>query len=149
MAQDFQTSAGQAGNGQAGEGQSIGELVRALSEQTSRLARQEAQLAQAELMAKGKRLGIGAGEFGAAGLLGLGAFGALTATFILALNEAMDAWLAALIVTVVYGAIAAVLALAGRNKVQEAGALVPEQAIESTKQDVQTVKERAREGRAS
>ena len=56
-------------------------------------------------------------------------------------------WLAALIVAVVYAAIAAVLALTGKGKVQEAGPPVPEQAIESTKEDVEWAKTRARSGR--
>ena len=47
---------------------SVGELVRQLSEQTSRLARQEVELAKAELAIKGKRAGIGAGMFGGAGV---------------------------------------------------------------------------------
>ena len=68
-----------------GEEQSISELVKQLSEQTQALARKEVELAKAEVAQKGKRLGIGAGAFGAAGVLGLFAFGALTATLILAL----------------------------------------------------------------
>ena len=75
-------------------------MVKRLGDQTSELARQEVELAKAELAEKGRALGIGAGAFGAAGEVGLFAFGALTATVILALAEAMDAWLAALIVTV-------------------------------------------------
>jgi hypothetical protein len=144
------TAPGRPGNGQPGgtDERSLAELVKALTEQTSRLARQEVELAKAEMTAKGRKLGVGAGEFGAAGLLGLGAFAALTATFILALAEAVDGWLAALIVTVVYAAIAAALAMAGRNKVQEGSPVAPEQAMASSRQDMETVKERAKEGRA-
>ena len=125
----------------------VAELVKQLSEQTSRLARQEVELAKAELAVKGKRAGIGAGMFGGAGLFGFFAFAALTATFILALAEAVAPWLAALIVTVVYGAIAGVLALQGKNKVQEAVPPVPEQATESVKEDVQWAKTRAQSAR--
>src|SRR5438270_2936650 len=89
----------------------IGELVKQLSEQTSTLVRKELELARAEMTQKGKAAGIGAGMFGGAGLFGLLALGALTACFILALDKAMEAWLAALVVTVVYAAIAGVLAL--------------------------------------
>lgn len=124
----------------------VGELVKDLSEQTSRLVRQEVELAKVELAEKGKRAGQGAGMFGGAGLFGLFAFGALTATFILALSTVVAPWLAALIVTVVYGAIAGVLALQGKNKVQEAGPPLPEQAVDSTKEDVAWVKTRAKEG---
>lgn len=148
---DPRATPGGTGNGlqtKDGDERSLAELLKALSEQTSRLARQEAELARAELTAKGKRLGIGAGAFGAAGLFGLFAFAALTATLILALAEAMDAWLAALIVTVVYAAIAGILALAGKSKVDEATPPVPERAIASSKRDVETIKDRAKEGRA-
>jgi nitric oxide reductase large subunit len=59
----------------------------------------------------------------------------------------MTAWLAALIVTVVYAAIAGVLALAGKKKVQEATPPVPEQTVDSVKEDVQWTKQRAKAGR--
>jgi uncharacterized membrane protein YqjE len=121
---------------------SIGELLRQLSEQTTRLVHQELELAKAELQQKGKQ--AGAGMFGGAGALGLAALGALTACFILALNAIMPAWLAALIVAVVYGAIAAFLALRGRDKVKQATPLVPEQTIETVKEDVEWAKTQMR-----
>ena len=126
---------------------SVAELVKQLSEQSSRLARQEVELAKAELAVKGRRAGIGAGMFGGAGVFGVYALGALVAAAILALSSAVVAWLAALIVTVVLGAIAGVLALQGKNKVQAAIPPVPEQASESVKEDVQWAKTRAQAGR--
>src|SRR3954452_14234108 len=128
--------------------ESIADLMRRLSEQTTELVRKEIELAKAELQAKGKKAGIGAGMFGGAGVFGLYALGALTACAILALATAVDAWLAALIGAVVWGAIAGVLALTGKNKVQEATPPLPERAIDSAKADVQTTKERAKAGRA-
>ena len=50
---------------------SASELVKQLSEQTSRLVQQEMELAKAELSVKGKQVGIGAGLFGGAGVFGL------------------------------------------------------------------------------
>jgi MFS family permease len=129
------------------EDATIAELVKRLSEQTSRLAREEVELAKAELTAKGKRAGLGAGMFGGAGLVGLYALGALTAAIVLALATAMAGWLAALIVAVVYGAVAGVLALTGKRKVAEATPPVPEQATENVKEDVRWAKFRAQEGR--
>jgi Putative Actinobacterial Holin-X, holin superfamily III len=126
---------------------SISELVKDLSEQSSALARKEVELAKAEMTLKAKRLVMGAGAFGAAGLVGLFALGALTAMLILVLSEAMDAWLAALIVTVAYAAIAGVMALIGRSRVEEGSPPVPEQAIDSTKQDVEYAKQSAKEAR--
>jgi hypothetical protein len=126
---------------------STADLIKALSEQTSRLVRQEVELAKTELAIKGKRAGVGAGMFGGAGLLALYAAGALVAAVIAALSEAMDVWLAALIVAVVLGAAAAVAALAGKKKVQEALPPVPEDSVESVKEDVQWTKTRAQQGR--
>ena len=119
---------------------SLAELMRKLSEQSSLLARREVELAKAELAAKGRSLGIGAGDLGAAGLVAVLALGALTATVILALAQAMDAWLAALIVTVVMAAVAAALGLAGRNRIRAATPPVPEQTVETVKEDVEWAK---------
>jgi Putative Actinobacterial Holin-X, holin superfamily III len=125
----------------------LAELVKALSEQTSRLARQEVELAKAELTLKGKRAGIGAGMFGGAGAFGVYALGALTAAAILGLATAVSAWLAALIVAAALGAIAGLMALQGRAKVRQATPPVPEQATESVKEDVQWAKTRAQAAR--
>jgi hypothetical protein len=138
----------EAGTETSAERQSLGELTKQLSEQTTRLARMEVELAKAELQQKGRQIGIGAGAFGGAGLFGLYALGALTATVILALTEAVDPWLAALIVTAAYAAIAGVLALVGRSRVQKGTPPTPERAIESTKEDVETAKRSAKEARA-
>jgi uncharacterized membrane protein YqjE len=124
--------------------QSIGELVKDLATETSTLVRQEIDLAKAEMTERGKQAGKGAGILGAAALVGLLAAGALTACLIAALDLAMATWLAALVVTVVFGAIAAVLAMTGRKQIQEAAPPVPEQAIDSVKEDVQWAKTRTR-----
>jgi MFS family permease len=129
------------------EDRPMAELVRQLSDQTTTLVRQEIELAKAEMTAKGKEVGIGAGAFGAAGLVGLYAVGAITACLILALSTAMDAWLAALIVGVVYAAVAGVLALVGKKKTQAGAPPVPERAISSTKEDVEWAKTRAKTAR--
>jgi hypothetical protein len=126
---------------------SLGELVKQLSEQSSRLARQEVELAKAELAVKGKRAGIGVGMFGGAGAFGFYGFGALAAAAILALATAVDGWLAALIIAVVYGVVAGILALQGKHKVREAVPPVPEVATESVKEDVQWAKTRAQQAR--
>jgi uncharacterized membrane protein YqjE len=131
----------------ASEDASVSDLIKQLSEHMSTLARQEVELAKAELAVKGKRAGQGAGMFGGAGLFGLYALGALTAAIVLALATAVAGWLAALIVAALYGAIAGVLALMGKSKVQEATPPVPEQATESVKEDVRWAKTRAQAAR--
>ena len=122
----------------------IGELLKQLSEETTRLVHQELELAKAELTQKGKQAGIGAGLFGAAGAVGLLGAAALTTCFILLLDLAMPAWLAALVVAVVYAGVAAVLALRGRDRVKQAVPPVPEQTIDTVKEDVQWAKNQTR-----
>jgi uncharacterized membrane protein YqjE len=126
---------------------SLGELLKQLSEQTTRLVHQELELAKAELQQKGRQAGMGAGMFGGAGALGLAALGALTACFILALNAVMPAWLAALIVAVVYGIIAFVLVKQGQARIKRATPPVPEQTIETVKEDVEWAKTQMRSDR--
>ncbi len=121
-----------------------GELVKQLSEQTRELVAQELALAKLELTKKAKRAGIGGGMFGAAGILAVYAVGALTACLILALSLAVAGWLAALIVAVVYAAVAGVLALSGRRQVQAATPPVPEETVDSVKEDVRWTKQRAK-----
>ena len=125
---------------------SVGELMKQLAQETSTLVRQEIRLARAEMTEKGKKAGVGIGMFGAAGVAALLALGALTAFFILALDGLMPNWLAALIVALAYGAIAGVLALLGRERVEEAGSPVPEQTVETVKEDVEWAKTQARSG---
>ena len=123
---------------------STAELLKRLSDQTVTLVRQELDLAKAEVAEKGKKAGLGAGILGGAGLFGLLALGALTACLVMALDTGMEGWLAALIVAAVYGAIAGVLALTGKNKVREATPAVPEETLETVKEDVEWAKTQKR-----
>lgn len=122
---------------------SAADLVKQVSEQTQRLIRQELALAKLEVSEKVKHAGIGAGMFGAAGLIAILALGTLVATLVLVLATAMDAWLAALIVTVALLALAAVLALAGKGQMSRATPAAPEQTIQSVKADVEEVRAHA------
>jgi uncharacterized membrane protein YqjE len=135
------------GNGSALRDQPVSDLVKQLTEQTKTLIHQEIELAKIELGEKGRKAGLGIGMFGAAGLLGFFAFAALTACFVLALGTAVAPWLAALIIAALYGAVAGVLALSGKKHVTEAVPPVPEQTVETVKEDVQWAKQRARAGR--
>ncbi len=123
---------------------SIGELVKDLANETSTLVRQEIDLAKAEMTDRGKRAGKGVGMLAAGAAVALLALGALTACLIAVLDLAMPTWAAALIVTAVYAAIAGALLMSGRNQVREAAPPVPEQTIDSVKEDVQWAKTRTR-----
>jgi uncharacterized membrane protein YqjE len=133
-------------NGELRE-QPMGELFKQLSTDLSTLVRQELRLAQVEMTEKGKRAAVGAGFLGGAGIVSLLLIGSLTACIIAALAEGMDVWLAALIVTVVYGAIAGVLALTGKQRVAEATPVVPEQTVQTLKEDAQWAKTQTPSGR--
>ena len=127
----------------------IGELMRELAQETTRLVRQEIELAKAETAQKGKRAGLGAGMLTGAGVAALLALGALTACLILALDGALPNWLAALVIALLWAAVAGVLALVGRQRLREAGTPKPERAVESMKEDVEEAKRSARSGRSS
>lgn len=121
----------------------VGELVQALSEQTATLVRKELQLAQLELQEKGKRAGIGAGLFGGAGVIALYGVGVFIAAAVMGLATVIEPWLAAVIVGVVMFAAAGIASLVGKKQVEQAVPPAPEQAIQSTKRDVNEVKGRA------
>jgi Putative Actinobacterial Holin-X, holin superfamily III len=120
--------------------QPIGELLKQLASESTTLMRQELELAKAEMREKAGKAGPGFGMWGAAGAVGLLAAGALTAFLILALDGVMPNWLAALLVGLVYAAIAGILYVNGKHRVEEAGSPVPQKTIESVKEDVQWAK---------
>jgi uncharacterized membrane protein YqjE len=131
-------------SGPAVREQSTGDLVKQLTQQTSRLVHQEVELAKAELAEKGKQTGIGAGILGGASVLALLGLAALTTAAIAVLAEAMEVWIAALIVAAVYLAVAGILALTGRNRLQETAPMAPEQTIETMKEDVEWARNQAK-----
>jgi hypothetical protein len=121
-----------------------GELVKQLSEQVSVLMREELKLAQLEMTRKGKQAGVGAGLLGGGGLIALYGAGCLIACVVLAISEAVAAWLAALIVGVALLAVAGTAALMGKNRLRRAAPPVPEETVGSVKTDMEVIKERAR-----
>jgi predicted lipid-binding transport protein (Tim44 family) len=124
-----------------GNDATAGELVTRLSEQVSRLVRDELALARAEMTRKGKKAALGGGMLGGAGVVSVFGIGVLVAAAVLGLATAVSAWLAALIVGVVLVAIAGGLALTGKKEVGQATPPLPVDAIEGVKDDLHTVKE--------
>lgn len=102
------------------------EQVRSQIEQARAEADEEIRQAKAEAQKLGKKTGIGAGLFGAAGLLALGAFATATVFLVGVLAVIMPVWAAALVVTILYGAVAGAFAYAGKNKVKEVQERIPE-----------------------
>jgi uncharacterized membrane protein YqjE len=122
---------------------STGELVKQLSEQVSRLVREEMRLAQLEMSRKGKQAGLGMGVLGGTGLTALYAVGCLLACAIIALSGVVAAWLAALIVGAALLAVSAAAAVAGKGRLRRATPPLPEQAAESVRTDLQEIREKA------
>lgn len=126
------------------EDRSAGDLVKDLSEQVSRLVRDELRLAQLEMTRKGKRAGVGIGMAGGAGVIAMYGLGALVACAVIALALVLAAWLAALIAGLALLLIAGGLALLGKRQLQRAAPPVPAGAVDSVKADVEEIKGRAR-----
>lgn len=127
--------------GDAGtETRSLGDIIGDVTRDLSTLVRQEMDLARTEMKHEVTKLGKGAGMFGGAGVAGL-----LTLVFLsLALVHLLDNWmpaeLAALIVGLIWAAVAAVLALRGKKEIDEANPDLPNTQA-SLKEDVQWAKE--------
>ncbi|MDO9379679.1 MAG: phage holin family protein [Nocardioidaceae bacterium] len=109
----------------ASDDRSVGQILGDITTDLTSMVRQELELAKTEAKQEVTKLGTGAGLLGAAGLAGwlFLVFFSLFAVYLL--DQAVDAWLAALVVAVVWGAAAAVLALLGRQKIQQANLQLP------------------------
>jgi hypothetical protein len=123
----------------SGETRSLGQIVGDITSDMSTLVRQEIDLAKTEMKQEVGKLGKGAGMLGAAGLAGY-----FTLFFLsFALTYLLDNWLpvelAALIVALLWGIAAAVLALRGRKEIKKANPQLPV-TQQTLKEDVQWAK---------
>jgi hypothetical protein len=125
----------------------IGEVAKNLTSDLSLLLRQEIELAKAEIAQKARTAAPGLGMFGGAGVVALCAAGALTAFLVLVFSLFLPDWAAALIVGVAMAAVAFVLIRHGKERIADAGKPVPEQTIETVKEDVEWAKTRASSAR--
>ncbi|HWH15262.1 MAG TPA: phage holin family protein [Miltoncostaeaceae bacterium] len=122
----------------------LGRLLGRLRGEFGELAHEEMRLLRAEMDEKKRRAISAAGLGGAAlvaALIGLGVFAAF---LVLLLDLVMPAWLAALIVAVLFLAGAAVAAMAARTQLRHIGSPVPQKTISNVKEDVQWLTTRAR-----
>jgi uncharacterized membrane protein YqjE len=122
------------------EDASLGQLTGELSQQVSRLVRDEIRLAQVEMKDKGKRLGRGAGLMGAGGLIALFGVGCLVAAAVLGLDLAWPTWLSAIVIGAILLIIAAIVGATGRKQMREGTPPMPREAMESTKEDIEALK---------
>ncbi|WP_067185392.1 phage holin family protein [Microtetraspora niveoalba] len=126
------------------EAQSTGELVRQMSEQMSRLVRDELRLARMELMEKGRHAGFGAGLVGAAGVTALLGGGALVAAAILALAIVLPGWASALIIGGGLVFLAMLVGVVGKQRVASATPPTPHRTMHSIRTDIDVVREGVR-----
>jgi hypothetical protein len=125
----------------------LGEVAKSLTSDVSLLVRQEIELAKAEMTQKGRTAAPGIGMLGGAGIVALCSAGALTAFAVLVFSIFLPEWAAALIVGAVLAAAAVALVRQGKERVADAGKPIPEQTIETVKEDVEWTKNRASSAR--
>ena len=116
---------------------SVGELLGQISKDVSTLVHQEIELAKAEAKQEVTKVGKGAGMLGGAGFAGymVALFASLTLAY--GIGTFWPAWVGALIVTVAWGAVAALLYTRGRAQLKSVKG--PVQTKETLKEDAQWV----------
>ncbi len=119
---------------------SISELMSRLSSQLSRLVRDEMLLAQKEIQQSAKRAGIGAGLFGAAGMLAFFGLASLIAASIAAMALAVPVWAASLIAGAALFAAAGMAALLSKRQAEDVTPAAP-LTVSNVKKDIQEVKD--------
>jgi len=124
------------------EGRSVGELIGEVTSDLSKLMRQEIDLAKVEVKAEATKAGKGAGMLAGAGVAGNLMLVFLSLALAFLLNYLMPLWLATLIVAILWGIAAAVLASSGRKQLAQVNPK-PEQTVETLKEDAQWVKTRS------
>lgn len=115
---------------------SVGELIGNISDDLTRLFRQEVELAKAELRQEAAKAGKAAGMLGGAGFAGYLAVVLLSFALVFALGNVMDLGWAALIVAAIWGVIGAVLYANGRKKLKTVDP-VPHRTVDTIKEDAQ------------
>jgi uncharacterized membrane protein YqjE len=123
----------------ASDGRSLGQIVSDVSTDLSTLFRQELELAKTELKEEAGKAGKGVGMLGGAGVAGHFVLFFLSFALLLLLDRWMPAGLAALIVALVWGVVAAVLASMGRKALKEANPQLPK-TQQTLKEDAQWAK---------
>lgn len=123
----------------AGEEKSIGQLIGDVSDDLSRLFRQEIELAKAEIKQEAGKAGKAAGMLGGAGLAGYMVVLLLTLAVVFGLSNVMDPGWAALIVAIVWAAAGAVLYANGRRRLRTVSP-VPQRTAATIKEDAQWLK---------
>ncbi len=126
-----------------GDDRSMQELWADMAKGTSTLFRQELELAKIETKEQLARAGKAGAMFSAAGIAGLMALQLVSFAAAWGLAAVLPDGLAFLIVGIVYAVVALVLLKAARKQVAEVS-LVPQQTVETLREDVQWAKAQRR-----
>jgi hypothetical protein len=128
------------------EDRALPDLLRELVTEGQTLLREEVRLAKAEVRREAKKAAKGGAQLGAGGAVGYVALFLLAATLVLIGATFMPAWLSALIVTVIYGAVGFALIQGGKKKLQQTD---PAKPVENLKEDRRWAKETMQSIRSS
>ncbi len=129
--------------GQPVEDRSIGALIGEVTQDISKLFRQELALAKAELKEEAAKAGKAGGMLAGAGFAGYMVAVLLSLALVFALGAVMPLGWAALIVAVIWAIIGGVLYALGRNRMKEVDP-VPRQTVETLREDAQWVRDQTR-----
>jgi len=119
----------------------LGELFGDLSHEFTELVQTQTELAKTEIKRQSDRAMVAGKAFGGAAVTGYMALVLLSFAVAWALAEIMPEGLAFLIVGAVYGVVALVLFMRGRERMRQVN-LVPQKTVESVKEDVQWARQR-------
>jgi hypothetical protein len=119
---------------------SLGELFSELAAETGTLVRQEVALAQAEITSKATKVGKNVGFLAVGGAVGYAALLAILAGVVLGLSYFMPAWIAAILVGLVIGAVSFFMVSSALQDLKNTN-LKPEETVDSIKEDAQWLKD--------
>jgi uncharacterized membrane protein len=122
---------------------SLGDLFSSLTEDMSTLIRQEVDLARTETMEKVSSATRSVVSMVAGGMIAYAGLIGVMIAVIVGLSSFMPLWLSALIVGVVVIVIGAIMIMSGRSSLQKM-TVVPEQTVESMKENTEWAKEQVR-----
>jgi len=120
-------------------GKSIGELIGEVSDDLTRLFRQEIELAKSEMRTEAGKAGKAAGMLGAAGIGALMTVILLSFALVFALGAVMPLGWASLIVGIVWAVVAAILYAGGRQRLRQVDPM-PRRTVETLREDAQWLK---------
>jgi len=123
----------------------LGELLTDLTSQVQALVRKEMELARAEVKEEVTKAGKAVAAFAAAGVVAFIAAIVLAFAAAWGLAEVIPTGLAFLVVGIILVTVAGLAALQGKAKLAQVSPM-PEQTVETVKQDVETAKESLQRG---